>query len=142
MDGRVTEENVFKERLNDLIAAADHRPTNRMTIESLDKQGVRISQAYLSQLRTGIRKHPSRQMVLALADYFKVPAGYFYTEPRLADRHHIEETDSNTINRLSQSGIKNLLKTANGLPPDSLGLLADMSMKFRVADGLILDSND
>lgn len=142
MNGRVTAENVFRERLNELICAQEHRMTNQMISDDIGVQCVQISLVYVSQLRTGVRKNPSRKVVQALADYFKVPVGYLYKNSWRDDRNDAQEMDSSTIMRISDLRIKRLPINANGLPPRSIGLLADVSMKFRFSEGMITSPNE
>ena len=86
MVGRVTDENVFQLRLNELFSGSDRRLTNVAVAHGLLARGCRISTAYLSQLRHGARSSPSDEVVSALADYFDVPPGYFFTIPWSGDR--------------------------------------------------------
>ncbi|OYD60817.1 helix-turn-helix domain-containing protein [Rhodococcus sp. OK302] len=134
MVGRVASENVFQIRLNELFAAANRRPTNRAVAKGLLAQGCRLSAPYLSQLRNGIRDNPSEEVVAALADYFAVSPGYFFTIPWSGDRTRAQASDTEIVERLDDLALKQLLLTANGLSGASLELLVDLATRFRTAD--------
>ncbi|MDE8649700.1 helix-turn-helix transcriptional regulator [Rhodococcus qingshengii] len=77
--GHAASGNVFRTRLNQLFAAADPNLTNAAVVRGLVEHGCRISKPYLSQLRRGHRASPSDEVVTALADFFGVSRGYFFT---------------------------------------------------------------
>ncbi len=134
MVGRLTEENVFRVRLNELFAVAGRRLTNRAVVNGMASQGCRISTPYLSQLRTGMRDSPSDEVVGALAAYFGVSPGYFFTIPWDGDRETVHDQDAKVVAGLVDSDLHKLLSTANGLSSGSLELLADVATKLRAAD--------
>ncbi|WCT05828.1 helix-turn-helix domain-containing protein [Rhodococcus qingshengii] len=96
--------------------------------------GCLISAAYLSQLRTGMRGSPSREVVAALATYFGVPPEYFFTIPWDGDRDTARGEDEKIVAELADSDLRHLLSAANGLSSKSLDLLADVATKLRVAE--------
>ncbi|WCT06096.1 helix-turn-helix domain-containing protein [Rhodococcus qingshengii] len=130
----MTENNVFQVRLNELFAAADRRLTNASVAKGLLARGVRISTPYLSQLRTGVRESPSDEVVAALAGYFGVSPGYFFTLPWSGDRERAQGADAEIVERLDDPELKQLLAAANGLSAPSLELLADLATKLRISD--------
>lgn len=136
MVGRVTEENAFRVRLNELFAAPDRRLTNVAVAKGLLAHVCRISTPYLSQLRYGVRENPSDDVVVALADYFEVPPGYFFTIPWSGDRVRVQGEDAKIVDRLDDPVLKELLAAANGLSAASLELLADIATKLRISDHL------
>ncbi|WCT05829.1 helix-turn-helix domain-containing protein [Rhodococcus qingshengii] len=122
MDAQVTSNNVFQDRLDELFAAADPRPTNTAVVNGLLSHGCRISKPYLSQLRCGARTNPSDEVVTALATFFAVSPDYFFTTPQSGDDHHTQSKDTETISDLIDPTIKHLLRAAIGLSARSLGL--------------------
>lgn len=134
MVGRVTEESVFQVRLNELFAATGRRLTNKTVASGLAASGCRISVPYLSQLRTGAREAPSREVVTALASYFRVSSGYFFTVPWNGDRMDAVDADTNIIALLFDSQVRALLQASNGLSAESLNLLVDLATKLKAAD--------
>lgn len=134
MVGRVTQENVFQVRLNELFANSGRRLTNRAVVNGMAADGCRISTPYLSQLRTGVRDSPSDDVVMALAKYFGVSPGYFFTTPWDGDRDAAYGEDEKTVAGLDDSDLQKLLSTSNGLSSGSLDLLADVATKLRAAE--------
>lgn len=136
MDGRISPESLFKTRLNELYSAQGRRVTNRLVAEGIGNQGIPISEAYLSQLRSGARSHPSHEVVRAIANFFEVSTDHFYLVPWAGDQDRSQDVDSGIISNLCPSSLKDLLVAANGLSARSLGLLVDMTAKLRIADGV------
>ncbi|CAM4152097.1 HTH cro/C1-type domain-containing protein [Nocardia ninae] len=78
------EDNYFAARLNMLFARV-HLPgrkphTNAEVAAALTASGHPVSKPYISQLRSGVRTHPSDETVAALAKFFKVRPDYFYND--------------------------------------------------------------
>ncbi|MGR6520098.1 helix-turn-helix domain-containing protein (plasmid) [Rhodococcus erythropolis] len=134
MVGRVADEDVFQVRLNELFTAADRRLTNAAVAKRLLARGCRVSTPYLSQLRTGVRTSPSDEVVAALADYFGVSPGHFFTVPWAGDRGLVEAQDADIVDHLDDQELKDLLLAANGLSATSLELLANVAAKLRISD--------
>lgn len=134
MAGRVTMENVFQVRLNELFARSGRRLTNRAVVTGIAAHGCRISTPYLSQLRTGMRDSPSDEVVAAIGKYFGVSPGYFFTIPWDGDRETVHGEDEKIVAGLADSDLQQLLSAANGLSSASLDLLADVATKLRAAE--------
>ncbi|OFV75082.1 nucleoid-associated protein EspR [Rhodococcus erythropolis] len=139
MVGRVAGEDVFQVRLNELFATVDaarggRRLTNTAVARGLLERGCRISTPYLSQLRCGVRTSPSDEVVGALADYFGVSPGHFFTVPWIGDRTLAETQDADIVDRLDNQELKQLLQAANGLSATSLELLLKLAGKLRISD--------
>ncbi len=132
--GQMTSENVFRTRLNELFAAADPNLSNAAVVRGLLERGCRISKPYLSQLRHGLRSSPSDEVAAALADYFGVSRGYFFTAPVASG--DVPGEDAQMVERLDDAAHKALLLAANGLSAPSLELLADLATKLRISDRL------
>lgn len=134
MVGRVTEENVFQVRLNELFARSRRRLTNKAVVTGMATYGISISTPYLSQLRTGMRGSPSEEVIGALANYFGVSPGYFFSIPWDGDRETVHGEDGKVVAGLEDSDLQKLLSTSNGLSSGSLDLLADVATKLRAAE--------
>lgn len=70
----------------------------------------------------------------ALADYFGVSPGHFFTVPWTGDRTLVEAQDADIVDRLDNQELKQLLQAANGLSATSLELLANVAAKLRISD--------
>lgn len=136
MAGRATAkgENVFQTRLNELFAASNRRLTNVAVIAGLLEYGCRISKPYLSQLRNGDRSNPSDEVVGALANFFGVSPGYFFTIPWNGDRHLAHAEDAAVIEQLADQNLRQLLLAANGLSETSVELLSKLAARLRISD--------
>lgn len=134
MVGRVADEDAFQVRLNELFTASDRRLTNAVVAKGLLARGCRVSTPYLSQLRTGVRTSPSGEVVGALADYFGVSPGHFFTIPWTGDHTLVEGEDATIVERLDDLELKQLLQTANGLSATSLELLLKLAARLRISD--------
>lgn len=144
MVGRTTEDNVFQKRLNELFSNSKQRLTNKIVVEGMLDQGIKISSPYLSQLRNGVRNNPSDDVVEALARYFGVPSGYFFTTPWRRHRNRLaaQSHDAKIINSIADPAMKTILASANGLSPSSLEVLSALATKFRAADKVRLSPPD
>lgn len=133
--GHAASGNVFRTRLNELFAAADPNLTNAAVVRGLLEHGCRISKPYLSQLRCGHRTSPSDEVVTALAAFFGVSRGYFFTVPvPIAASSDVHVDDADIADRLDDPALKALLLAANGLSAPSMELLADLATKLRISD--------
>ena len=135
--GHAASGNVFRTRLNELFAAAGPNLTNAAVVRGLVEHGCRISKPYLSQLRCGHRTSPSDEVVDALAAFFGVSRGYFFTAPvpvAVSSDVHVEDAD--IVERLDDPAHKALLLAANGLSAPSLELLTELATKLRISDDL------
>ena len=131
--GQMASGSVFRARLNELFADAGPNLTNAAVVRGLLDHGCRISKPYLSQLRHGHRVSPSDEVVTALAAFFGVSRGYFFTASVAGGDVHVE--DAEIVERLGDTVHKALLLAANGLSAPSLELLADLATKLRISEG-------
>lgn len=71
-------------KLNRLIEAsrpADGRAiSSRALAQALTEAGTPVSTSFIAYLRDGRRDNPTYKVVAALAEFFKVPAGYFFDD--------------------------------------------------------------
>lgn len=73
------------DKLNHLFASvkpqAGYEFSNEHVARSIgDRSGVTISQSYIWQLRKGKKDNPTLRHLQALADFFGVPAAYFFDD--------------------------------------------------------------
>ncbi|MFG2179986.1 helix-turn-helix domain-containing protein [Streptomyces abikoensis] len=72
------------DKLNHLFATVKPRAggeySNEHVAEAIRRAGVTISQSYIWQLRKGKKHNPTLKHVQALADFFGVPAAYFFDD--------------------------------------------------------------
>lgn len=68
--------------LFELVRPRDGRPhSNEYVAAAVEKaSGVTISQSYIWQLRKGKKDNPTLRHLQALADFFGVPAAYFFDD--------------------------------------------------------------
>lgn len=75
----------FTERLNHLFTSVRPRDgreysNEHVAVEIGRASGVTISQSYIWQLRKGKKDNPTLKHIQALADFFGVPAAYFFDD--------------------------------------------------------------
>lgn len=58
--------------------------SNDAVAEAITAAGVKVSGAYLQQLRKGVKDNPSTQLLEALAAFFGVPMTYFFQDEEAA----------------------------------------------------------
>lgn len=126
----------FKDRLNALYPVGSPKLTNAQVVEALSIRGCRISTPYLSQLRSGVRTNPSEQVVLALADYFRVSADYFFGPTPRQDAELIPEEDRSVVEEFHNSELRSLTRKAVDLSTESQDLLSSIAEKLRSSEGL------
>ena len=101
--------------------------TNDEVAAAMAAQGVAISGAYLSQLRTGKRDNPSARHLAAIAQLFGVPLEYFFDEETAAKI----DADLRLLGAVRDSGVQAIALRAQGLSPQSLSSVADMIEHIR-----------
>ncbi|MEV0845483.1 helix-turn-helix transcriptional regulator [Streptomyces sp. NPDC049954] len=91
-------------RLNQLFSTvrseAGREYSNEQVAAAIRLKGVTISQSYIWQLRKGTKTNPTLRHLEALADFFGVPAAYFFDNEtgdrvgeqlkRLAEAHPVQ----------------------------------------------------
>ena len=64
------------------LRGLDREMTQKAVSDAIEKElGIRLSQAYLSQIERGTRRHLTNTSRLALARFFKVHPGYLVDDP-------------------------------------------------------------
>jgi transcriptional regulator with XRE-family HTH domain len=115
------------ERLNFLFKQMRPRGRGEFTLEEVctgmrERRGVKISPAYLSQLRKGTRANPSRQVVEALADFFGVKPSYFYS----GDDAEAITAQIELFAAMRDAGVRDIALRAARLSPAGLRAIARM----------------
>lgn len=81
VQGRSGDDGSFAVGLNRLFASIYPPDRGRLTsqelIQWIERGGMRLSAPYLSQLRTGQRTQPSREVIEVIAEFFGIRADYF-----------------------------------------------------------------
>lgn len=99
------------------------RPYNNTEVVAAIKAahpGIRVTGAYLSALRKGIRRNPSSELRVALARFFGVESSYFL------DDATAEQTEAQVVlARVARNhGVRNIALRALELSPDGLAAVA------------------
>lgn len=84
--------------------------------------GETFSATYLWQLRTGRRANPTVRHVEALAQFFEVPATYFFDEEQAA----AITRDLELLGALRDAGVRSVALRAVNLSPESIDTISDM----------------
>ena len=125
--------DLFQLRLAELFSKSSERLTNKVVVEGLREHGCRISVPYLCQLRAGVRSNPSEAVITALANYFRVPQGYFI-EPCREDHVQTRQEDTELLRHVFDSSLKRLLIQASDLSAECVELLVDLATRLEVSD--------
>src|SRR4029450_1360470 len=89
--------------------------------------GPTISATYIWQLRKGLRDNPTKKHLEALADFFGVPAGYFFDN----DAATRIDAELDLLVALRDSPVRELALRAFGLSSDSLATIRTMIERVR-----------
>lgn len=127
----------FAERLQFLFRVVRHksgRPYNVTEVAEAINAGGRysISRGYISAMKEGLKPIPSRDCVEAIADFFGVPADYFYND----DTAGWVEKEIALVSALRNSPVKNISLQAFGLSEASLEAVAGTIARLRQLEGL------
>lgn len=101
-----------------------------------EKSGLAVSASAIQQLRTGTNTNPKMQTIRALADFFGVPAGYFFDE-QVAEQTRAE---INVVAAMRDQDVRRVALRANGLSPSSLRMVTSVIDHARELEGLGTDS--
>jgi transcriptional regulator with XRE-family HTH domain len=94
--------------------------------------GPTISVSYLWQLRKGVKDNPTKKHMEALADFFGVPAAYFFDDA-VAER---TEAELAMLTALRDAGVRRVALRAVGLSPRSLTAIQAIIESARSVEGL------
>lgn len=134
---RPTDARSLASKLNRLFVAVHPQGRGEYTHQEVAdalraRGGPTISATYVWQLRNGLRDNPTKKHLEALADFFGVPAVYFFDDPRG------EEIDAELelLVAIRQSSVRAIALRATGLSSDSLRTLAQVVERVRQLEGL------
>lgn len=126
----------FATRLNVLFdrweCVNGERLSNSVVAQRLTAAGHRVSTPYLSQLRSGKRDNPSRELVRGLTEVFGMDGDFLV--------HGLLPTaagDREIVARLRDDPLRKLAAIAAELPPAEVDYLIRIADMFRAAEGLL-----
>ncbi|MCV7320457.1 PAS domain-containing protein [Mycolicibacterium confluentis] len=114
----------FADRLNRLFAAirapGNGAYTNSEVLRALAEKGVHVSAPYMSQLRSGVRRRPSEQAVIALAEFFGVRPVYFDDAYDREDLQYLVRLDADLrwLQLAHDPQVRRIVTMILELPPD------------------------
>lgn len=128
---------VIAERLDRLFATVqpEGRPyTLKEAVEGINAKAGEplISVQYLSQLRKGDRREPSRKVLGAIAAWFGVRA-YYFSDDDAASR---TDEELRVLNRMKDAGVRDVFFRTDGVSRQSLEMVKAMLDTIRAAEGL------
>lgn len=91
-----------------------------------------LTASAIQQLRTGVKKNPTRHTIKALADFFGVPAGYFFDEATTERA----KAEIRLLAAMRDQDVRKVALRANGLSVDSLKMLSTVIEQARRLEGL------
>lgn len=100
--------------------------------EASGDEGRGISASAIQQLRSGQKKNPTRHTIKALADFFGVPAGYFFDD-EVAER---TKAEIQLAAAMRDEDVRRVALRASGLSPASLHMLTTVIEQARTLEGL------
>lgn len=135
-DAEYESKGIIAERLDQLFAAVQPkgRPfTLKEVAEGINANAGEplVSVQYLSQLRKGDRREPSRKVLGAIAAWFGV-RDYFFSDGAAG------RTDEElwVLNRMKETGVRDVFFRTDGVSQQSLELVKAMLDTIRAAEGL------
>jgi hypothetical protein len=122
----------------DRLFATIHPPnrgefSNEEVVTALrEAGGTTVSAQYIWQLRKGKRDNPTKKHLEALAEFFKVPAAYFFDDVA-AERINAQ---LEVLAAMRDSQVRSVAMRAAGLSPDTLMAIASIIDNARRIEGL------
>ncbi|WP_344441565.1 XRE family transcriptional regulator [Kitasatospora nipponensis] len=112
------------ERLFQAVRKPNREPYSNEEVARACREatGESFSSVYLWQLRTGKRTNPTKRHLEALADFFQVPATYFFEDEsgtQIGDELKL-------VGALRDAGVRNVALRAATLSPQGLTTIADL----------------
>ncbi|SKH87523.1 hypothetical protein [Mycobacteroides abscessus] len=107
--------------------------TNEKVVEALSQKGVRISAAYLGQIRAGKKKNISSDILVALAEYFGLESASY-----LVDRgpHPDIENEFSMLRLLRDKKIRSIATRVSGLSDQAVVSVETILDQIRELQGL------
>ncbi|GGM32337.1 MULTISPECIES: helix-turn-helix domain-containing protein [Micromonospora] len=111
-------------RLFEVVRRPDREPYRNEEVATACREatGESFSTTYLWQLRNGRRTNPTKRHLEALAQFFQVPAAYFFDDERSA--RIVEELE--LLGALRDSAVRQIALRAVTLSPEGLDTISDM----------------
>ncbi|MGR4854897.1 helix-turn-helix domain-containing protein [Streptomyces violaceus] len=106
--------------------------------QAITASGVSISGSYVWLLRKGQRDNPTIRHLQAIADFFGVPAAYFFDDQVAAD----VDADLRLLVALKDAGVQSVALRAAGLSSKSLRSISEVIERVRELEGLQQDAPD
>lgn len=136
-DSEDTGKGVVAERLDSLFANVTpegRRYSLREAVQGINEQAGAnvVSFQYLSQLRNGTRREPSRDKLQAIANWFGVSAAYFFDD-EIARR---TDEELRGLAAMREAGVRSVMFRAVGVPEDKLKLVVGILDEIRNSQGL------
>ena len=121
------------DHLFEIVRPAKGEYTHEQVAKAIeDRGGPTISASYLWQLRKGLRDNPTMKHLEALADFFGVPAAYFFDDAQ-AERIDAELA---LLASLRDSQVRQVALRASGLSDQTLKAIAEMIERARQIERL------
>ncbi|AHH94012.1 hypothetical protein GCM10010174_85200 [Kutzneria viridogrisea] len=132
-------QSVLAGRLNRLFedirpeGRSGRRWTNDEVAAAIKKSepDIRVSGAYLSALRTGAKRRPSTELLVALARFFGVPLDYFVNEAVAAQA----DAELELAKVAGNLGVRQLALRALELSPEGLAAVTKIIDQVLALDG-------
>ena|SRR5437764_7639340 len=121
---------LYENRLRD-----DGKPySDRDISNALRKSGVDASYSYLWMLRSGKKDHPRTNVVVGLAQFFRVPAGYFLDRAVYDDWRNRLGAEANAAG--PEAGASSMLmRNFSGMSSRSQSLLEALAVHVSALEG-------
>jgi transcriptional regulator with XRE-family HTH domain len=100
-----------------------------------DSSDFKITASAIQQLRTGVNKNPKLETVRALADFFGVPAAYFFEE----DAAERARAEIGVVAAMQDRGVRRVALRAAGLSTEGLQILGTVIDQVRKLEGMAGD---
>lgn len=101
-----------------------------------EQGGPTISATYVWQLRKGLRDNPTKNHMEALAQFFGVPAAYFFDE----DAAERIDAELELLSAMRDSSVRQMALRATGLSKESLESITGIIENARRIEGLSDDA--
>lgn len=123
-------------RLDRLFRTAHPRGKDEISYREVakaieDKGGPKISASYLHALRTGAKDNPTKRHLEAIADFFRVPAAYFFDD-ELGRRI---DSQLELLESLRDSGVRHIALRAKDLSPESVDMIREIIDRLPKIEG-------
>jgi len=124
----------FQNRLNFLFATRLSPDGDEYSLREVSKgTGEGISPTYLQNLRRGSYQNPSQEKVRVIAEFFGVPASYFFDNG--ASKAYKEELDERLREAISDPKVKQIALKAMEMDEQTKALILHLMKKVKEMAG-------